>query len=183
MPKPKLSKQGSIGLAQLKKGKDRVVLTANKGLAMAVMDREDYIQKIESLLVQPAYRTIDRDPTNKIKANFINTLRKIKKDKNIGEGMYKTMYPTSCMLPKFDGLPNIHKTGTLLRPIISSKGTVTYGVAKVLTKVLKPVVGKSPHHIQSTRDFVNRAKRITLQLGECVTSYNVSALFTSVPID
>ena len=50
------------------------------------MGREDYIKKAELFLVQPAYRTIDRDPTNKIKAKLINTLRKIKKDKNIGEG-------------------------------------------------------------------------------------------------
>ena len=28
-----------------------------------------------------------------------------------------------------------------------------YGVAKVLTKVLKPLVGKSPHHLQSISDF------------------------------
>ena len=33
------------------------------------------------------------------------------------------------------------KTGTPLRPIESSRGSVTYGVAKVLAKVLKPLVG------------------------------------------
>ena len=53
------------------------------------------------------------------------------------EGMYKTMYPTSCNPPKFYGLPKIDKTGTPLRPIVSSRGSVTYGVAKILTKVLK----------------------------------------------
>ena len=136
---------------------------------MVVMDKEDYIQKAESLLAQPAYRTIDRDPTSKIKAKLINALRKIKKDTNIGEGMYKTMYPTGCMPPKYYGLPKVHKTGTSLRPVILSRGRVTYGVAKVLTKVLKPLVGKSPHHIQSTRDFVNTAKEVTLQPEECLT--------------
>ena len=120
------------------------MLTADKGVAMVVMDKEEYIQKAESLLTQPAYRTIDRDPTSKIKAKLITTLRKIKKDTNLDEGRYRTMYPTGCMPPKFYGLPKIHKTGNLLRPIISSRGSVTYGVAKVLTKVLKPLVGKSP---------------------------------------
>ena len=48
-------------------------------------------------------------------------------------------------VPKFYGLPKIHKPDTLLRPIVSSRGLVTYGVAKVLTKILKPLVGKSPH--------------------------------------
>ena len=145
--KPNLTKQESIGLVQLKKDKDRVVLIADKGVAMVGMDKEDYIKKAESLLVQLANRTIDRDPTSKIKAKLVTTLRKIKKDTNIGEGTYKTMYPTGCMASKFYGLPKIHKIGTLLRPIVSSRGSVTYGVAKVLTKVLKPLVGKSlPSH-------------------------------------
>ena len=56
-------------------------------------------------------------------------------------------------------------------------------MAKVPSRVLKPLVGKSPHHIQSTGDFVLRAKGLTCQLGECLTSYDITSLFTSVPID
>ena len=93
------------------------------------------------------------------------------------------MYPTGCVPPKFYGLPKIYKTGNALRPIVSSKGSVTYGVAKVLSKAIKPLVGKSPYHIQSTGDFVNKAIRFTLQAGECLSSYDVTSLFTSVPID
>ena len=89
------------------------------------------------------------------------------------------MYPTVCVPPKFYGLPKIHKPDTPLRPIVS----VTYGVAKELAKILKPLVGKSPHHINSTKDFVKQVKHITLAPGECLTSYDVSALFTSVPVD
>ena len=85
--------------------------------------------------------------------------------------------------PKFHGLLKIHETGNSLRPIVSSGGLVTYGVAKVFSKVLKPLDGKSPHHIQSTGDFISRAKGLTLQLGECLTTYDVTSLFTSVPID
>ena len=70
-----------------------------------------------------------------------------------------------------------------LRPIVSSCGPVSYGVSKELTKILKPLVGKSPHHINSTQAFVEQAKHITLAPGECLCSYDVSALFTSVPVD
>ena len=66
---------------------------------------------------------------------------------------------------------------------MSSCGSVTYGVAKELAKILKPLVGKSPHHINSTQDFVEQVKHITLAPGECLSSYDVSALFTSVPVD
>ena len=54
---------------------------------------------------------------------------------------------------------------------------------KNLPKILKPLVGKSPHHINSTQDFVEQAKQFKLEPGECLSSYDVSALFTSVPID
>ena len=101
----------------------------------------------------------------------------------MGEGMYRTMYPTGCTVPKFYGLPKIHKTSTSLRSFVSSRGSVTYGVAKVLAKVLKPLVDKLPNHIQSTMDFVNRVREVTLLPRECLNSYNVSALFTSVPIN
>ena len=50
-------------------------------------------------------------------------------------------------------------------------------------RLLKPLVGKSPHHIQSTGDFVSKVKGLTLQPVECLSSYDVTSLFTSVPID
>ena len=37
--------------------------------------------------------------------------------------------------------------------------------------------------MQSTGDFVSKAKGLTLQTGECLSSYDVTSLFTSVPID
>ena len=85
--------------------------------------------------------------------------------------------------PKFYGLPKIHKLDTPLRPVLSSCGSVTYGVAKELTKILKLLVDKSPHHINSTHDFVEQVKQLSLEPGECHSSYDVSALFTSVPVD
>ena len=69
------------------------------------------------------------------------------------------------------------------RPIVSSCGSVTYGLAKELAKILKPLVGKSHHHINSTQDSVEQVKHITLAPGEYLSSYDVSALFTSVPVD
>ena len=56
-------------------------------------------------------------------------------------------------------------------------------MAKELTRILKPLVGKSPHHINRTHDFVEQVKHINLAPRECLNSYDVSALFTSVPVD
>ena len=64
-----------------------------------------------------------------------------------------------------------------------SRGSISYEVANELSRILRPLVGKSPHHIKNTGDFVQQVRRTKLQPEECVTSYDVSALFTSVPIE
>ena len=182
-PKPNLTKAQNIALRELKRDRDHIVLTADKGVAMVVMDRQDYINKANQLLNQNTYKVISKDPINTIKNKLINILKNIKTKSGLGTNTYKSMYPTGCVPPKFYGLPKIHKPDTPLRPIVSSCGSVTYGMAKELAKILKPLVGKSPHHINSTQDFVEQARQFKLEPGECLSSYDVSALFTSVPID
>ena len=113
---------------------------------------------------------------------MISILKNIKAEGGLSEEAYKRMYPTGAVSPKFYGLPKIHKPGIPLRPVVSSTGTVTYNTAKELAKILKPLVGMSTHHVHNTRDFVEHLKDVRLRQGECIISYDVTALFTSVPI-
>ena len=87
------------------------------------------------------------------------------------------------MAPKFYGLLKIHKRDIPLKPIVSSRGSINYEVAKELSRILRPLVGKSPHHIKNTGDSVQQVRGIKLQPTECITLYDVSAPFTSVPIE
>ena len=182
-PQSNPSKAEARAIRELKGDRDRLVLTPDKGVAMVVMDRQDYINKSNNLSAQPAYRPIPQDPTNKIKAKLITLLKKVKRQTGLDGNTYKAMCPMGCSAPKFYGLPKIHKPGTPLRSTLSNHGSVTYEVAEVLTKILKPLVGKSPHHVHSTQDFVEQTNKVILMPGECLSSYDVTALFTSVPVD
>ena len=91
--------------------------------------------------------------------------------------------PTSAVDPKFYGLPKIHNIGTPLRPIVSSRESITYGVTKELANIICPLVGQSQHHLKNTQHFVQHRKELKLEPGEVLTSYDVKALFTSVPMD
>ena len=129
-PKSNLTKEEIKALWELKGDSNRTILTVDKGVSMVFMDREDFIEKANNLLAQPAYRSIDRDPTNKLKAKLITILRRIKRESGLEDTIYNSMYPMGCTSPKVYGLPKIHKTNILFRPIISIRGSVTYGVAK-----------------------------------------------------
>ena len=168
-------------LKELKEDKSRMILTADKGVALVIMDKNDYIQKAE-LLNTNTYKKITEDPTNKHKNRLVNILKNIKSEGGLSEETYKKLYPTGTVSPKFYGLPKLHKPGIPLRLIVSSTGTATYNTAKELARILKPLVGSSIHHVQNTRDFVEQIKETRLKQGECIISYDVAALFTSVPI-
>ena len=103
---------------------------------MVVMDRQDYINKANHLLNQSTFKVMTKDPTNTIKNKLINILKGIKTKTGLGINTYKSMYPTGCVPPKLYGPPKIHKPDTPLRPIVSGCGSVTYGVAKELAKIL-----------------------------------------------
>ena len=158
-----------------------MVLTADKGVALVIMNTEDYKRKAEDLLEQHTYRPMASDPTMRLKNKLITLLKSIKAKGGIQEELYKRLYPTGAGSPKFYGLPNIHKVGMPLRPIVSSIETVTYETSKELARILKPLEGNPLHHVKNTQDFIQQIKGIHLNQSQCMMSYDVKALFTSVP--
>ena len=177
-----VSKEELKALKELKLDNNRLILTANKGVALVVIDKQDYVKKAEDLLQESSYKKIADDPTAKQKNKLINILQNIQVDGGLKDELYRRLYPTGAGSPKFYGLPKIHKPGIPLRLIISSIGTVTYNTAKELARILKPLVGLSKHHIHNTIDFVEQIKEVKLKKEESMVSYDVTALFTSVPI-
>ena len=89
-------------------------------------------------------------------------LKSIKAEEGISEAVYKRLYPTGAGSSKFYGLPKIHKKGMPLRPIVSSIGAVTYAISKELAKILNPLVGRSPYHVQNTQEFIQQIEGIQL---------------------
>ena len=59
---------------------------------------------------------------------------------------------------------------------------MTYGVAKELARILKPLTGNTIHHVNNSKDFADDMKKTQLEEGECIISYDVSALSTSIPV-
>ena len=170
-------------LTQLKQDNSRVVLTVHKGVAMVIMDQEDYTNKAQTLLQDTnTYKVLPKDPTSQLKNKLISLLKDIKQTGGLSTNKYKTVIPHQCSPPKFYGLPKIHKTGTPLRPIVSSEGSITYGVAKELAYIIKPLVGQSPHHLKNTQHFIQQLQGKRLEPGEVITSFDVKDLFTSVPV-
>ena len=93
------------------------------------------------------------------------------------------MRPSATVCAKFYGLPKIHKPNVPLRPIVASQGSPTYVLAKYLAEILKPVVGKSEHHVVNSKKFVTKMEQIRLSENDILVSFDVVSLFTNVPVE
>ena len=98
-PKPNLTKAKNLAIRELKRDKDCIVLTADKGVTMVIMDRQDYISKANNLLSQNTFKTIQHDPTNTIKNKLITILKRVKSQTGLSNQTYKAMYPMGCVPP------------------------------------------------------------------------------------
>ena len=97
LPQPNLTKAQYSALRDLKRNRNCIVLTADKGVAMVIMDRQDYINKANRLLNQNTYRSIPRDSTKTIKNKLISILKRVKNQTGLDSITYKSMYPTGCV--------------------------------------------------------------------------------------
>ena len=98
-PQPNLTKAQNSAIRELKRDRDCIVLTADKGVAMVIMDRQDYTSKANNLLSQNTYKTIQQDPTNTIKNKLITILKRVKSQTGLSSQTYKDMYPMGCVPP------------------------------------------------------------------------------------
>ena len=181
-PKHNITREEQKAMEELRKDTTRIVLMANKWVVLVVMNKEDYEKKAEELLSQTTYNKINNDPTTRFKNKLINLLKTIKTQGGISEALYKKLYTTGAGVRKFYGLPKIHKKETPLRPIVSSIRSVSYATSKELARILKPLVGRSAYHVHNNQDLLEDLMSLKLEKDECLMSFDVRALFTSVPI-
>ena len=100
-PKSNIPLEQHQAISELRSDKNRVILTADKGVSLVVMNKEEYIKKAEELLHTDTYRTISNDPTNKYKTKLINLLKTIKAEGGISDAVYRRLDPTGAGAPKF----------------------------------------------------------------------------------
>ena len=108
-PKPNIAKEEARAIQELKKDKEKIILTADKGVSIVVIDKEEYTKKSEELLQQTSYKELTTDTTTKYKNKLINLLKTIKAEGGINNITYKRLYPTGQDRPNIMGYPKYTK--------------------------------------------------------------------------
>ena len=126
--------------------------------------------------------------------NYIETFRNLSENStgnmDLQDYMIGASYTTtacsptgnSSPAPRLYGLPKIHKTNCPMRPIVSACGTATYQLAKFLTKILQRYTGITPSFVKDSKSFSDHLRTVKISGEEELVSFDVSALFTSIPV-
>ena len=163
----------------LKDNTHLTILPADKGNATVVLNTLDYKQKISSLLEDPAYRKLAKDPTDAIERKTTLLLKK----SSLTEETCQQLCPAGSRPPRMYELPKIHKEGIPLRPIVSNIGAPTYQLSKHLSGLLNQLTRKSPHHVKNSFHFIEILKSLKIKPGDLMVSFEVVSLFTKVPVE
>ncbi len=118
-------------LEELSKDTTIIITKADKGNAVVIQNKDDYLNKVHSLLTSGGkFNQLNGDETVKRETRLHNYLLKLNKDDEIDDETYKRVYPCGSRAGVMYGLPKIHKEGVPVRPIISACGTYNFRLAK-----------------------------------------------------
>ena len=174
-------------LQALKQDKSITILPADKGGKVVILDTSTYHQKVMELLSDvETYEPLVRDPLNNINKLIRSKLQAISNRCPDPQVIRQFLKP-NCSLSYFYGLPKLHKHNIPLRPIISSTGTASRGLAGWLARSLSPYLGRfSSAHLINSLDFKEKLKIFSRHHslnGYRMLSLDVTALFTNVPLE
>ena len=66
--------------------------------------------------------------------------------------------------------------------MISAVGTAKYNPSKYLAYVLSALIGKSGFILRNSRHFISETKGLILDADSIIVSFDVKALYTSLPV-
>ncbi len=105
----------------------------------------------------------------------------MQKEGEIDEKLHFKLLPRKTQIPRMFGQPKIHKEGNPLREVVDSSGSVTNDINKFVSKIIKPYAEKNEFTIKNSTEFIRRAKDLKVEDDEVIVSYDVKALYPSVP--
>ena len=159
----------------------------DKGTGICLLKSTTYKNKIAEILQLRQFEKIQITRKNaknmsiKEEERINDILQELLDTHEIDETLFEDMKSMGGQLPKLYGLAKVHKPNVPVRPVLSMPGSPYYKIAEKVTKWLS-MVPESKINC-STKKTVDQLKDVTLDTDEVVISFDVSSLYTNVPVN
>ena len=111
----------------------------DKGSGVVILNKKDYIKKMEAILHDKEkfakFGDVEtQDKTAKLERKIQKRLLELVNSKVLATEIYDRIRPTGSQRPQMYGLPKIHKPNVRLRPILSMIGSAQHELASGFLK-------------------------------------------------
>ena len=168
------------------KQNDLLAVPFDKGIGFCIMPRATYEKKLNPIINLPQFekhvdkRINAKNPVMKEEERVCQILSDLKKENKISNELYEELKPVGSQPPRLYGLAKVHKPEMPLRPIVSMPGSAYHKIAKKVAWWLSRVPECT---IQtSTKKVADSLKDIVLSEDEELISFDVTSLYTNVPV-
>jgi len=172
-------------LQNWRKTNNYLVLQSDKNLGTTVVSSEWYNEKLDALVINNR----DFELITDYHAKFLPVFDEIQRCENrFLPAEVKDFILAGCdvqkiTLPRFHGLPKIHKDPWALRPIVPCHSYPLANASKVLSHILKLRVEESPWILESTQELARLLEKIRIPSGEkyWLCTGDVTAMYPNIP--
>ena len=177
-----LNKEQRQALKELKEDSAAKIYNFDKGAGFVIMEKEEALQKIKEQIGDA--KVCQKDPTSCLVRKFQGEISRLKKEEKIDKQLFYSMYPSDAIPPRMYGMIKAHKPekGYPMRTVVSTIGTASYGTSKYLVDLIQPTLNKNVTRLNNSTSFVEEAKKWEISSDEYQVSFDVVALYPSVPI-
>ncbi|XP_043935455.1 CCR4-NOT transcription complex subunit 1 [Protopterus annectens] len=171
-------------LMELKENNKIVILQADKGGAVVILDMDYYIQEgLPQLSDTRCYMSMGIDPTPKFKKEIDAFIDRAVEEGIISRSIAQHLTVTDPSKQILYLLPKIHKSLTSLpgRPIVSGHGSLMEPLLAFLTQQLKPLLKYVRARIQDTTQFLQIIQDTQIESQWLLCTLDVRSLYTSIP--
>ena len=181
---PFFTKEDFELLKELSKNEHLVITKPDKGKGTVILDKQDYVQKIDTILSDGTkFENLGAPLANmifKTEDKINRYLREMKEENVISESTYDDLFCSGSSFGVLYGSPKIHKANVPMRPILSSYKTPNYKLAKFLVPLLEPFT-KNRYTLVNSREF--KEKIVCQDSDLFMVSLDIESLFTNIPVE
>ena len=180
-----LTKEERIALQNLRNDNTIIIKEADKGSAVVVWDRQDYILEAERQLQDAeVYEECTKDIISPLISKIKSCLARVKERGDVSIETLDYFLVDNPKLGRFYLLPKIHKRMNNVpgRPVISNSGYYTENISAFLDYHLQPLVKSVKSYIKDTNDFLKKLKDLqTLPKDSLLCTVDVVGLYPNIP--
>lgn len=188
-----LTQEEVTALRDLRNNKHIVIKPADKGSAVVILGRDQYIFEVQRQLNDKIYYRKLTEPMYLKTVPVVHSIIKSLKEKKFINGKQEK-YLKGDREPrerKFYILPKIHKDPSKWtipneippgRPIVSDCGSETYQTAEYIDYFLNPLSIIHPSYVKDTYHFIDIVKKLKIPNNSWFFSMDVDSLYTNIDI-